>query len=233
MSTIEACGHYTIDNTNNSDALSCEPGLGYFTFQQRNGATFNLIKLDGNIFSSTSKMSAYARIPIQGWANSAVSIVPLDGMVRSLGYAEVAGPVAITGTIPADNTIPQNTEGDQILTVTVNPTRVGGRLVAEVTVYGSEETNTGSAFITALFKNSQANAVQADAIVVDDVSQSLTQGRIFIRYRETITDTSPITFNVRCGLNSGSGVINEPSANGTDFTLGSTIVSSIRVYEEN
>ena len=74
MASIEACGHYTIDNTNNSDTLSCEPGVGYFTFQQRNGATFNLVKLDGNIFSSTSKMSAYARIPIQGWVNSNVII---------------------------------------------------------------------------------------------------------------------------------------------------------------
>jgi hypothetical protein len=60
-----------------------------------------------------------------------------NGSVVQRVVATYATRTAITAIIPADDTVPQSTEGLQILTLDITPTKVGNILVAKFTGWGS------------------------------------------------------------------------------------------------
>ena len=56
-----------------------------------------------------------------GDVDSTVNIRRVGQVVRSVFQSDAANTV-ISATIPSDNTVPQNTEGTQVLTATITPT---------------------------------------------------------------------------------------------------------------
>lgn len=156
---------------------------------------------------------------------------------KSLGYAEITGSTAADGYIPADDTIPQITEGTEIFSKTITPTRIGAKIHVSVNVKAMEETNTGQAIIIALFKDSNANAVMSDASGNQLPTTNLVEDRLIINYTETVSSLSSITYSVRIGGNSNPTdiVINESERDNdpSDFTLGNTINSWMKITEEN
>ena len=169
-----------------------------------------------------------------GFNNPASVMAVLNqSAVYHLGFSEVVGAVALPNTIgiPADNTIPQSNEGTEIFTVTITPKRVGAYLCIEASALVAEETDTSNSSTLALFKDSDVNAVKSDSIFNAADSTPINQARLLIKHRELVTSLTPITFKVRAGSDNGACVLNEPSANGTDYTLGNTISSWIQVTE--
>ena len=65
-----------------------------------------------------------------------------------------------TGTVttPLDDTIPQNTEGNEFMTLAITPTNANNKLKIDVTVNISHSV-TNPTFITSIFQNSIANAI--------------------------------------------------------------------------
>lgn len=105
---------------------------------------------------------------------------------------------ASTGTtvIPTDNTIPQQTEGDQYLSASITPKSATSTLVIEATVYGS--TNALATWAAALFQDSTANALTAGAYTQPVTNYA---GCIVLRYVMASGTTSATTFKVRAGPN--------------------------------
>lgn len=149
----------------------------------------------------------------------ATKSLPVDAMFSAAGVmvqrveaTPYTANAAIITAIPMDDTIPQNTEGYEILTVSITPTAAANRLVIEVflpSVYRHESTTSEVAL--ALFKSGSASAIAASnnyflvAPTADDAG--LING-MNLRHEMSATDTNSQTFTVRIGPNAGSVYLN-------------------------
>lgn len=134
--------------------------------------------------------------------------------------------VASTGTtaLPIDNTIPQNTEGDQFLSVSITPISATSKLIIDVSVQACQS---GGSLGIALFKDAAADAIAASLYF----SISTTSPSNFrLSHEMTSGGTSAITFNVRMGSSGPSTTYFNRSDGGGQF-FGGAMVSYIRVYE--
>jgi hypothetical protein len=93
-----------------------------------------------------------------------------------------------------DSTIPQNTEGDQYLSVTITPTSATNRLKIEVNVFFTA--NGASWVVAAVFQDSVVNALKAFAAY-----QNINGGSAIPSFWFTMVagTTSATTFKLRCG----------------------------------
>ncbi len=134
------------------------------------------------------------------------------------------GAVATTATtIPFDDTIPQNTEGAQFLSVTITPQNALSTLVINVQV---SVTVTGTPFIiVALFQDTTANALAATWAFVN---LSTTGYSMTLNHYMTAGTVGATTFKVRIGGSSGTVTFNGQSG-GRIF--GGVAASSISVTE--
>lgn len=101
-----------------------------------------------------------------------------------------------TTTMPADDTIPQNTEGNQFMTQAITPKSATNILVIEATLFIAFSASTAD-ISAALFQDSTANAIAAAAGFYQE-----TANRIFgvtIRHIMVAGTTSATTFKVRVG----------------------------------
>ena len=158
---------------------------------------------------------------------------PLTGLQGPTGPAGVTqtvffetGAVA-TGTtvIPVDDTIPQQTEGDQYMSLSITPLSATSKLIIEVTIQlasGAASNN----LVAALFQDSTANAL-ASALV----NQATNGGVSLLSFRHVMTSgtTSATTFKVRGGSGAASTTTFNGSA-GSAF-MGGALASSIVIRE--
>lgn len=112
-----------------------------------------------------------------------------------------------TTTIPFDDTIPQNTEGFEVITVSITPTSASNILVIDGSIFASQ--SAANVLTTALFQDSTAGAIAAVASSPANVANYPCQG--VIRHQMTAGTTSATTFKIRIG-GSGAGTV---SFNGT------------------
>jgi len=123
-------------------------------------------------------------------------------------YAELTAYTTVTGNIPYDNSIPQNTEGDEILTcaITMNSASSRARVTAVVPVSSETDDRT---LTLALFRDSVANALavswhrqSADA---GGQNKELPLTIVF----EELPGSASVTYKLRAGQDtSGSMYIN-------------------------
>jgi hypothetical protein len=132
-----------------------------------------------------------------------------------------------TGTtvIPIDDTIPQNTEGDEYMTLAITPTDAANILYIRVTAWLVHSANI-TWLIGALFKDSDANALAAMAEygINSGGSECVT-----FTHKMTAGTTSAITFKFRAGGNN-AGTMTFNGTGGARF-LGGVIASSIEIDE--
>jgi len=145
------------------------------------------------------------------------------GKLLSQSYAETSTSGSTSTTIPADNTIPQNTEGAQVLTVTHNRQSATSTLLIEVNVAGLS--SAGWTMCAAVFQDATANALASGLFYQD--SANIEDGAV-VRARIASGSTGNTTFNVRVGPNGGTLYWNRAVAGDI---YGGTLTSSITVTE--
>ena len=132
-----------------------------------------------------------------------------------------------TGTtiFPEDDSIPQNTEGDEYMTLSITPKSATSVINIEVHVFYSQSTGTRSGI--GLFKDSDADALAFTSNFIKD-STSMSNMQVF--YSETSGNTTARTYKVRCGniQNAGTFTFNGQSGN---RKFGGTVLSTIRILE--
>jgi hypothetical protein len=133
-----------------------------------------------------------------------------------------------TGTtiLPYDDTIPQNTEGDQYMSLSITPTNANNKLLIEVVALASTNITANGEMTAALFQDSIVNALAA--ISGYSLDNETPINFKFSHYM-TAGSISPITFKVRIG----SGAANTTTFNGVagGRKLGGVSSSSITITE--
>lgn len=131
-----------------------------------------------------------------------------------------------TGTtlIPRDDTIPQNTEGDQYMSLAITPTNAANILDIHVIVRASSTVTTD--IVVALFQDSTANALAVNSSYAT-TAQGVVQ--VSLRYRMVAGTTSATTFKVRAGGITAGTVTFNGAASGRYY--GGAYASSITITE--
>lgn len=171
-------------------------------------------------------------------ASDSATAVPSQQSVKAYVDAEVgsasvivqiveASPVVTVVTcstaIPNDDTIPQNTEGDEVITVAITPTSATNRLRIEAEAICCIST-TGYTTM-ALFQDSTAAALAVDTYY--DPNQAPDK-RTIVHEMEAGT-TSATTFKIRVGPNTGTVYVNGQAAGTRIF--GGISAARLRVVE--
>lgn len=153
----------------------------------------------------------------------------LDRLNRAGNVIQVVTTAAsyATGTtlIPFDNTIPQNTEGTEFMTLAITPTSASNKLLICVNAFmfsGSlQKWVTG-----ALFQDSTANSLAAAAGYIDAAGAALT---ISFDHYMTAGTTSSTTFKFRAGPDAAATVAINGSA--VSQLFGGVATSRMTIWE--
>ena len=137
--------------------------------------------------------------------------------VKTLVVTSTTGSTAL----PNDDTIPQNTEGDQYMSLAITPNNASNTLLIWVSINLANDTNNLNQ--AALFQDSTANALQ-----VATCSSGSVQSTINLFYEMAAGTTSATTFKVRAGSSSGTTTFN---GSGGSRKYGGVYGSSITIQE--
>lgn len=159
-------------------------------------------------------------------ANAAVTAPKLqNGVAVQTVYASKSAVQSLANTIPYDNTIPQNTEGEELFTASITPSSATNKVLIEATITGTQA-NTGT-LVVALFRGSGVDAI---ATTIHSFTSGF-GGQIHLGFQDSPATTSATTYRVRAGyVTGGSGFY--MNANGTGGALfGGTLFSWIKLTE--
>jgi hypothetical protein len=137
------------------------------------------------VFIASTTATARAAIGLSG------------GVVIDRAYAEYTANASITTTIPLDDTIPQNTEGTEILSVSLTPKSVTSRV--RLRFQGQVVCASLANFIAAAFSSGSANALRSTW----DAFDANYPGQMVLEHEYVPGVTTALTFSVRVGTSAG------------------------------
>lgn len=152
---------------------------------------------------------------------------PAVGTVLQVQSTQISDAVNVNAAIPLDDTIPQNTEGVEIATVTITPSSASNKLQIEGWAWGCLVNVGGTRPTLAIFQDTTANSLAAE--VGSETYVTGQYGWCRVTHTMTAGTTSATTFKVRGGAAAGSWKVNGNSS-GTRL-FGGVASSGIRVTE--
>lgn len=130
-----------------------------------------------------------------------------------------------TTTIPGDDTIPQNTEGGEFMTLAITPISATNKLIITTSVMLSVNAVNAN-LVAALFQDTTANAIAA-SVITGPVSTGVYP--VLVEHSMVAGTTSSTTFKVRGGSSSAGTCTFNGSAGGRLF--GAITKSQIKITE--
>ena len=161
---------------------------------------------------------------ITGLTKTGISAQPVfPGNVIQVVNYQTGAYASGTTTMPFDDTIPQNTEGTEFMTLAITPTSSSNKLL--ITVIAFIANSTSQWVNGALFQDSTANAIAA----ISNFNSDATGGEVMMfSHYMTAGTTSSTTFKFRAGCNTAATTY----INGTASKyLGGVSASSITITE--
>lgn len=148
------------------------------------------------------------------------------GGVRQIVYAQTGAQSSGTATIPYDNTIPQQTEGWEVMTCSITPQSSTSKLIVTAVLNCSSSFAGSSTVMMALFRDATVNAIG-----VSFAQAPLQYANVMLVAQVSVTSgsTSSTTFKMRMGGNAGTTYSNGQQANGPVFN--GTSATSLMIME--
>ena len=147
------------------------------------------------------------------------------GVVKQVVSTQDAAVATTTTTMPMDDTIPQNTEGAEFMTLAITPKNTSNRLIITTTVVGGASATADSGNCIALFQDATAGAL-AGAFTYENPARTQTVSFTHIMSAGT---TSSTTFKIRAGPHTSGTYTFNGRASARIF--GGVIASSIVIVE--
>jgi len=115
-------------------------------------------------------------------------------------HASTSAVATGTTVMVDDDTIPQNTEGNEVLTLAITPTSASNRLLITANIFHSAAL-TACNIITALFQDTTANALAA--VAQEKPNDANAPFLTTLTHVMVAGTTSATTFKIRAGANGG------------------------------
>lgn len=148
---------------------------------------------------------------------------------RTIQKVNVTDGAVNTGTtvIPRDNSTPQNTEGDEYMTLAITPTNASNFLDIDIVVHLAHSAATDGEMIATLFQDATAGALGVGWSAKRGAANNLSC--VVFSHRMVAGTTSLTIFKIRAGANSaGTTTFNGVSA---AVLFGGVLSSSITITE--
>lgn len=152
-------------------------------------------------------------------AATARGALGFTGTVIDRAFAEYTTNADLTAQIPADDTIPQNTEGTQIISLSFTPKSATSRLRLRFQASGAGSVDTSLA--AALFSSASASALKASFVT----TSAGRNGTLVLEHEYVPGATSALTFSVRVGP-MGAATVRLNGSNASRYfggTMGATL----------
>lgn len=146
--------------------------------------------------------------------------------VRQIVYAQTGTQSSGSTTIPYDNTIPQITEGWEVLTCSITPQSSTSTLIVTGIFNGSSSFAGQATVMMAIFRDSTANAIGVGS--QQAIGQYLNL-QVSAQVRVTSGSTASTTFRMRVGGNAGTTYSNGQQLAGPVFS--GTSATSLMIIE--
>jgi hypothetical protein len=194
---------FTANHTNTGASTLALNGLTAKAIRRPNGDAL----VAGDIVSGQVCIVIYKSSPDQ-WR--LLSGPGAAGVVPARAYSTYATNTDLTTELPYDNSIPQNTEGTEIISQAITLKRADSRVRARFTAHGlsvSSAGDDGRPWSAALFIDSTADALAAAA--AGDVTQnqfSTSAGGanvLVLEFEHAPGSVGPFTYKIRVGPTSG------------------------------
>lgn len=127
------------------------------------------------------------------------NVLSPPGSVIGRGYGEYTGTTTFSGSIPNDDTIPQNTEGDQIVTATITLQKSTNRVRARFSGWCSFIDSVVPSLTVALFSSVSANAINAQNQSSDNDAPAVNRLISILEIEHAPGSVGPLTYQVRSG----------------------------------
>jgi hypothetical protein len=122
-----------------------------------------------------------------------------NGVTLQTVYAQTTSLVEVTGAIPIDNTKPQSTEGNEILTATITPSSATSKIVVQAAIVGTLGNAAGTITLS-VFKGEATDAI-ASVWSSGGVGYAMI---LPIAYQDAPNSTSAVTYKIRAGYAGGT-----------------------------
>jgi hypothetical protein len=213
----------------NIDQTNVASGYGLLIKSSTEPADQDVIWIDTSATNTPKYYNGSAWTTMIGSYTPTAANALAGSVVQVVNYQTGAYATGSTA-IPLDDTIPQITEGTEVMTLAITPTSATNKL--KITVCVSAGSASGGSVTTALFMAVSGQDAIADALAATRGQQAVEnlklQNTTFIHYM-TAGTTSAITFRVRCGTNATAAFYFNGETNARLF--GGVCASSITIEE--
>jgi hypothetical protein len=161
---------------------------------------------DEDNMASDSATAVPSQQSVKAYVDASVTTQTIVQVVEATPYKTWT---SISTVMPIDDTVPQNTEGDEIITVAITPTNASNRLRISAIC---EMVNAGSNLDCgmAIFQDTTANALSG---AIKQLGGSGVYSQIVVSHEMAAGTTSATTFKVRIGPGSGTIYVNGNASN--------------------
>jgi len=157
-----------------------------------------------------------------------ITSTELPNMLVQTVSANSTALITVTGTITEDDSIPQNNEGTEVLTVSITPK--SSTNILEIEFVSSGVFPTTGANNIALFQDATANALAAGfGSNSDGTNIGILQYNL--KYRMAAGTTSSTTFKIRCSNGSGGTLYLNGTTTGPTRLWGGTASTYLTIKE--
>lgn len=129
-----------------------------------------------------------------------------------------------TAAMYYDDTIPQNTEGAEYITLAITPTNASSKLIIRFDAMC--DADTVRYVMAALFVDSTADAISATAVTVGNASNN---NQMTVSAVITAGSTAARTYKIRYGMQAGTGVMN--GSYGSGHIFGAAALATFTIME--
>ena len=154
-----------------------------------------------------------------------VALSALSGSIVKSAYSENSTYTSTNAVIPFDDTIPQNTEGSEILAASITPSSASNKIRVRVSLYCASSSGISTTNF-AVFIEGIANAIFATSTYFDI---ALETKQVEFEFYSTPASTSLLTYKIRIGPGSAS---NNASINGNNSRKFGGVAKCTLILEE-
>lgn len=134
---------------------------------------------------------------------------------------------AATPAIPYDNSLPQNTEGVEVLSLSITPKSSSSKILVDVLAYPAAPASGGGLWTTvATFIDTTADALSATSALIG-TGGGIVPSRLYAEYANA--DVTAKTFKIRIGVDAVATVYCNGDSGGGKFNGG--LITSIKLTE--
>lgn len=162
--------------------------------KMQNIATARLLGRTTASSGDIEEITVGAGLTLSGGQLSSSATAAVGSVINST-YAEYTTNANLSAAIPQDDTIPQNTEGTQILSASITPSSTSNKVRVRFQAYGASAA--ANTIIAAAFRGSVANAIQA---VASTTAAANFFAPVGFEVEDSPATTSATTYTIRVGV---------------------------------